>query len=139
MRRRDGGELLPAILRIDVDKPFLGKKSFTKRNTLFLSTGSFFRKKVYLKPCKELIKDLNERGIKASLFFQPFTVPNKEFTQELLKEGHSIGLHAIHTKESPYPNSDKNKVISEIFKFKCIATNNKCYENEYSRAIPKTD
>ena len=46
MRRRDGGELLPAILRIDADKPFLRKKSFTKRNIFFLSTGSFFRKKV---------------------------------------------------------------------------------------------
>lgn len=28
----------------------------------------------------------------ASLFFQPFTVPNKEFAEELLKEGHSVGL-----------------------------------------------
>ncbi|HJH27251.1 MAG TPA: hypothetical protein C5S37_10925 [Methanophagales archaeon] len=51
---------MPAILRIDVDKPFLMwgsaprprkpsrglKKSFTKRNIFFLSTGSFFRKKV---------------------------------------------------------------------------------------------
>jgi len=53
----------------------------------------------YLEPCKKQIKDLNERGLKASLFFQPFTVPNKEFAQELLKEGHSSGLHAVHTKD----------------------------------------
>ena len=51
---------MPAIMRIDVDKPFLMwgsaprprkpsrglKKSFTKRNIFFLSTGSFFRKRV---------------------------------------------------------------------------------------------
>ena len=97
----DGGEAIevvrgivkmPTILRMDVDKPFLVKKSFTKRTCLFYSPE-------YLKPCKELIKGLNSRGIKGSLFFQPFTVPNKEFTQELVKEGHSIGLHAIHTKD----------------------------------------
>jgi hypothetical protein len=29
-----------------------------------------------------MIKDLNERGIKASLFFQPFTVPNRDFAEE---------------------------------------------------------
>jgi len=69
------------------------------------------------------MKILNNREIKASLFFQPFTVPNKEFAHELVKEGHSIGLHVVHTKESPYPNSDKNKVISEIFKFKCKKIN----------------
>ena len=46
-----------------------------------------------------MIKDLNERGIKASLFFQPFTVPNKEFAQKLMKGGHSVGLQAVHTKD----------------------------------------
>lgn len=63
MKRRDGGELLPAILRIDVDKPFLVKKSFTKRTCLFYSLG-------YLESCKAVVKDLDEQGIKASLFFQ---------------------------------------------------------------------
>ncbi|MGB7533560.1 MAG: hypothetical protein WA977_11385 [Halobacteriota archaeon] len=53
----------------------------------------------YLEPCKKLVDDLNNRGIKASVFFQPFTVPNKEFAHELMKKGHSIGLHAVHTKD----------------------------------------
>jgi len=80
-----------------------------------------------------MIKELNDRGIKASFFFQQrgctpsnpaattllekalaenasltrFTrqnsrlikakVANKGFVQELLKQGHSIGLHAVHT------------------------------------------
>ncbi|VUT27999.1 MAG: hypothetical protein SYNGOMJ08_00558 [Candidatus Syntrophoarchaeum sp. GoM_oil] len=42
----------------------------------------------------------------ASLFFQPFTVPNKEFAEELLKDGHSIGLHAVHTKDCTDFSSD---------------------------------
>ena len=52
----------------------------------------------YLKSCKDVVKDLNDRGIKASIFFQPFTVPNKEFAEELMKDGHSVGLHAVRTK-----------------------------------------
>ena len=57
-----------------------------------------------------MVKDLNERGIKASLFFQPFTVPNKDFAQELLKEGHSAGLHAVHTKDYKDFSMDLNKI-----------------------------
>lgn len=38
-----------------------------------------------LKWCKEMINDLNDRGIKASVFFQHFTIPNKDFAQELVK------------------------------------------------------
>ena len=53
----------------------------------------------YLESCKEVIKDLDDRGIKASIFFQPFTVPNKEFAEKLIQDGHSIGLHAVHTKD----------------------------------------
>ena len=89
---------MPAILRIDVDKPFLMlgsaprpskpckglKKSFTKRTCLFYSFGD-------LGPCKKLVDDLNERGIKASLFFQPFTVLH----------GHSIGLHKFKSAFNP--------------------------------------
>jgi len=112
-----------------VDKPFLMwgsaprpgkpckglKKSFTKRTCLFYSFG-------YLEPCKKLVDDLNSRGIKASLFFQQrgctpsnpasdiryaqsdcrlikTKVANKDFAQELMKHGHSIGLHAVHTKD----------------------------------------
>ena len=98
---------MPPILRIDVDKPFLRKKSFSKRTFLPsvktlaknisiafpFSTGFLFGKK---KKC--MIKDLNSRGLKASIFFQPFTVQNKEFARELMKKGHSVGLHAVHTK-----------------------------------------
>lgn len=55
---------MPAILRIDVDMA---------NQELFLGIESFG----YLKSCKEMIKDLNDRGIKASVVFQLFTIPNK--------------------------------------------------------------
>ena len=110
---------MSAILRIDVDKPFLRKKSFSKRTFLpsvknltkniplafSFSTGFLFYKK---KKC--MIKDLNERGIKASLFFQPFTVPNRDFAQELLKEGHSAGLHAVHANDYGDFSMDLTKI-----------------------------
>ena len=69
------------------------------------STGFLFVKK---KKC--MIRDLNARGIKASLFFQPFTVPNKDFAQELVKERHSIGLHAVHTKDFKDFSRDLTKI-----------------------------
>ncbi len=37
----------------------------------------------YLESCKDVIKGLDDREIKVSIFFQPFTVLNKEFVQEL--------------------------------------------------------
>jgi len=52
----------------------------------------------YLESCKEVVNDLNSRGLKASVFFQPFTVPNKDFAHELMQKKHSVGLHAVHTK-----------------------------------------
>ena len=87
---------MPAILRIDVDRAYENRILHYARvnQELFPALGSLG----YLNPCKELVKDLNNRGIKASLFFQPFTVPNNDFAQELMKSGHSIGLHAVHTK-----------------------------------------
>ena len=69
----------------------------------------------YLESCKEVIKDLDGRGIKASIFFQPFTVPNKEFAEKLIKDGHSIGLHAVHTKDYKDISRDlKNRGVVNI-------------------------
>jgi len=81
---------MPAILGIDVDRAYENRILHYMRvnQELFLGIDS----PRYLEPCKKLVDDLNERGIKASLFFQPFTVPNKDFAQELMKHGHSIGL-----------------------------------------------
>ena len=88
---------MPAILRIDVDRAYESRILHYARvnQELFFALDS----QGYLESCKEVVNDLNSRGLKASLFFQPFTVPNKDFAQELLKEGHRIGLHAVHTKD----------------------------------------
>jgi len=79
---------MPPILRIDVDRAYESRILHYARvnQELFLGIDS----PGYLEPCKKLVDDLNNRGIKASLFFQPFTVPNKEFAMDLLKEGYSI-------------------------------------------------
>lgn len=88
---------MPAILRIDVDRAYENRILHYARvnQELFPALDS----RGYLEPCKDMINDLNNRGTKASIFFQPFTVPNKEFAQELVKEGHSIELHAVHTND----------------------------------------
>jgi len=89
------GGVMPAILRIDVDRAYENRILHYMRvnQELFLGNDSLG----YLEPCKKLVDDLNSRGIKASLFFQPFTVPNKDFAQELMKKRHNVGLHAVHS------------------------------------------
>ena len=111
---------MPAILRIDVDKTFLEKKSFTnnlsfkrkldQRNLTDESCFSFSTGFLFGKKKKCMIKDLNSRGMKESLFFQPFTVPNRDFAQELLKKGHSVGLHAVHTRDYKDFSRDLTKI-----------------------------
>lgn len=88
---------MPAILRIDVDRAYENRILHYARvnQELFVGIDSLG----YLKSCKDVIEDLNSRGLKASVFFQPFTVPNKDFAQELMKKGHSVGLHAVHTED----------------------------------------
>ena len=99
---------MPTILRIDVDRAYENRILHYARvnQELFVGIDSLG----YLKPCRELVKDLNNRGIKASLFFQPFTVPNKDFAQELMKKGHSIGLHAVHTNDYKDFSRDLTKI-----------------------------
>lgn len=64
----------------------------------------------YLESCKDVIKDLDDRGIKASIFFQPFTVPNKEFSEEFIEDGYSVGLHAVYVKDYKDFLGDLNKI-----------------------------
>jgi hypothetical protein len=99
---------MPAILRIDVDRAYENRILHYMRvnQELFFGLDSLG----YLKSCKEVMKDLDDRGIKASIFFQPFTVPNKKFAEELMKGGHSVGLHAVHTKDYGDFSRDLNKI-----------------------------
>jgi len=53
----------------------------------------------YLEYSKEEMKDLDCRGIRASISFQPFTVPNEEIDKGFIKNGSSAELHAVHTKK----------------------------------------
>ena len=86
---------MSVILRIDVDESYKNRVLHYARvnQELFLAIDSLG----YLESCKEIVGDLDERGIRASIFFQPFTVPNKSFAQSLGKMGHGVGLHAVHT------------------------------------------
>ena len=99
---------MPAILRIDVDRAYENRILHYLRvnQELFPVRDSL----EYLESCKEVVNDLNSRGLKASVFFQPFTVPNKEFAQELIKRGHSVGLQEAHTKDYKDFSSDLNRI-----------------------------
>ena len=72
---------MSAILRIDVDRAYENRVLRYMRaiQELFMGIDSLG----YLESCKDVIKGLDDREIKVSIFFQPFTVLNKEFVQEL--------------------------------------------------------
>ena len=88
---------MSVILRIDVDRAYENRILHYMRvnQELFMGIDSL----EYLESCKEVIKDLDDQGIKASIFFQPFTVPNKESDEGLMKNRPIVGLHAVHTEE----------------------------------------
>ena len=63
----------------------------------------------HVESCKDVIEGLDDREIKASIFFQHFTVLNKDFVQELLNEGRRVGWHAVNTKGSKdFPRVSEN-------------------------------
>ena len=103
---------MPVILRIDVDSAYENRILNYARVYQELFPG--LDSQGYLKSSKDMIKDLNDRGLKASLFFQPFTVPNKGFAQELMKKGHSVGLHAVHTKDFKDFSKDLTKISNRF-------------------------
>ena len=105
---------MSVILRIDVDGSYQNKVLHYARvnQELFLGVDSLG----YLRSCKKVVSDLGDRGIKASIFFQPFTVPNKDFSRSLEEAGHVVGLHAVHTNTYNNYLKDLRKISK---KFNC--------------------
>jgi len=105
---------MSVILRIDVDESYQSRVLHYARvnQELFLAVDSLG----YLESCKKIVGDLDDRGVKASIFFQPFTVPNKGFARALEDAGHSVGLHAVHTNNYNNYLKDLRKISK---KFDC--------------------
>ena len=101
------------ILRIDVDHAYDNSvfDHLRIRQDMFMPSD----KLGYLDTCKGIIKDFNERGIKTSVFFRPSTRPNISFANDLIKQGHSIGLHAVNTKDHD-SFSKEIRHIDKVFK-----------------------
>lgn len=99
---------MSAILRIDEDQAYEKRILHYMRVNQELFVG--IDPLEHLKSCKDVIKYLNDQWIKASIFFQPFTVPSKEFAHELTMKGHIVGLHAVHMKDYRDFSGDLNKI-----------------------------
>ena len=67
--------------------------------------------------CRKMADDLNDRGIRASFFFQTYTLPKSDLADDLLKSGHSIGLHAVQTQNFSTFLKELDK-ISKMFNSK---------------------
>lgn len=103
---------MAVILRIDVDGSYGNRILHYAR----VNQECFFRFDClgYLDLCKKIVADLDDRGIKGSLFFLPSTVPNSDFAEELLNAGHSVGLHAVHTQDLSHFMRDLDAVSKKF-------------------------
>ena len=106
---------MPVILRIDVDRAYW--KGIYNYPRMIYGLFPAIDPLGYLEPCKNLLEDLNSRGVKASFFFQIMTLPKRELAQDILKEGHSVGLHAVETQSFDRFSRELSK-ISERFEGK---------------------
>ena len=85
------------ILRVDVDRAYMKQP----RDYLRTFYGIFpaVNSSGYLEHCKRMADDLDNRGIRASFFFQTYTLPKRDLARDLLSERHGFGLHAVRTKD----------------------------------------
>uniref|UniRef100_UPI0026255E7A hypothetical protein n=1 Tax=uncultured Methanofollis sp. TaxID=262500 RepID=UPI0026255E7A len=103
---------MAVILRIDVDGSYGNRILHYARVNQECFFG--FDCLGYLDLCKKIVADLDDRGIKGSLFFLASTAPNSDFAEELLNAGHSVGLHAVHTQNFSHFRRDFDAVSKKF-------------------------
>ena len=106
---------MPVILRVDVDRAYW--KGIYNYPRMIYGLFPAIDPLGYLEPCKNLLEDLNSRGVKASFFFQIMTLPKREMAKKILRAGHSVGLHAVETQSFDRFSRELSK-ISERFEGK---------------------
>jgi hypothetical protein len=88
------------IIRIDVDRPY-GKEPFARHVLSRLSSDFYFPKTEafgYLKELKTVLQTLNQRKVKAYIFFRRCTLPSKRILELISQGGHEIGLHLENSR-----------------------------------------
>ena len=99
---------MAVLLRIDVDNAY----AYLKRVFNNLRLNYYFpaiEALGYLSYLKRLLSDLEDRGIAATLFFKPSTIPSKRLAQRILKL-HAVGFHAVRTSNFEEFLADFKKV-----------------------------
>jgi len=86
---------MSVILRVDVDRAYMKQPQDYLRT--YYGVLPAIDSLGYLEHCKKMADDLDDRGIRASFFFQTYTLPKRDLAQDLLSSGHSAGLHAVQT------------------------------------------
>ena len=83
---------MPVILRVDVDNAYSTTSlNYLKLNWYFPNIG----KLGYLKHLKDLIQNLDDRGVGATFFFKTKTIPD----QVSLLNKHELGLHVVYAND----------------------------------------
>ncbi|KXB02073.1 hypothetical protein AKJ44_01460 [candidate division MSBL1 archaeon SCGC-AAA261F17] len=108
---------MSVILRFDVDRAY--PNAVYNHLRVFWNVFPSLDFLGYLDFVKKLLDDLNYRGIKASFFFRPSTLPKEDFAERILRDRHSVGLHAVRTQSFKDFSGELSK-ISKRFEGKVL-------------------
>jgi len=110
---------MPLLLRVDVDNAFVPLRNNKLLNFIELSLNylneNFWAPKFnfigYNKAFQEFIRDIDEIGVTASIFFKYITIPSENLSDHLLKRKFELGLHLLSA--TTYRDFIKEKVRVE--------------------------
>jgi hypothetical protein len=93
-------QIVPLILRVDVDKPY-GRRNVVKKILSKFREDYWFpaiSSLGYLYDLKKLLVFLSEKNIAAHIYFRKCTLPPKSLLSGSLLNRHKLGLHAENTR-----------------------------------------
>ena len=101
------------VVRLDIDRPY--GKSPMHRHVLSRLGSDLYCPKVralgYLKELEEMLQSLNEKRVRAYVFFRRCTLPSSNVMNLLEQGGHEIGLHLEDSRS--FASFTKEKTMLE--------------------------
>lgn len=106
---------MPLVLRLDIDKPY-GRANFAQKVLSKVNENYFeirLRPLGFLSYLQSFLEMLDQRNIKAFIYFRICSAPHPELIKYMDEKGHVIGFHAENTQ------SEKS-FMDELQEFKKI-------------------
>jgi hypothetical protein len=106
------------ILRVDVDRPY-GRQPFFRHLLSRLGSDAYVPRVEslgYLKELRVILRMLNQRGVRADVFFRRCTLPSAEILDLIEQGGHEIGLHLENSRSFETFRAEKEMLEAHVGK-----------------------